>query len=190
MSKRGTNEGSIFRRRDGRWVGSLNLGWEDGKRKRKHFYAATAAEVREQLLKARSDQSRGLPVAVDRQTVEQFLEHWLEHTLKTRAKPRSYESFSTIVKKHINPVIGRIQLDKLTPQQVQSLLDYKRQPFKVKSKKGRETQRSGLSPQTITSIRTVLRSALAQALKWNLVARNVATPSSTLLVSSARRSSH
>ena len=93
-----------------RWVGSLSI-W-DGKTanvfKRKHFYAATAAEVREQLLKARSDQSRGLPVAVERQTVEQFLEHWLEHTLKTRAKPRSYESFSTIVKKHINPVIGRI----------------------------------------------------------------------------------
>jgi hypothetical protein len=66
MAKRGTNEGSIFQRKDGRWVGSLNLGWEDGKRKRRHFYAATAAEVRDELLKARSDQSRGLPVSVER----------------------------------------------------------------------------------------------------------------------------
>src|ERR1039458_10680410 len=82
MSKRGTNEGSIFKRKDGRWVGSLNLGWEDGKRKRKHFYAATAAEVRDELLKARSDQSRGLPVRTERQTVAQFLDHWLKHTLK------------------------------------------------------------------------------------------------------------
>ncbi len=39
MAKRGKNEGSIFQRKDGRWVGSLNLGWEDGKRKRRHFYA-------------------------------------------------------------------------------------------------------------------------------------------------------
>ena len=70
MAKRGTNEGSIFQRKDGRWVGSLNLGWENGKRKRRHFYAASAAEVRDELLKARSDQSHGLPVSVDRQTVK------------------------------------------------------------------------------------------------------------------------
>jgi integrase len=160
MAKRGTNEGSIFRRKDGRWVGSLNMGWEDGKRKRKHFYAATAAEVRDQLLKARSDQSRGLPVAVERQTVEQYLDHWLEHTLKAKAKPRSYESFSTIARLHIKPSLGRIQLHKLAPQHIQKLLD--------------EKSKAGLSPQTVTNIRTVLRSALSQAMKWNLVSRNTA----------------
>ena len=101
--RRGAQEGSIFQRKDGRWVGSLNLGWEDGKRKRRHFYAATAAEVRDELLKARSDQSHGLPVASERQTVAKFLEDWLEHTLKNRAKPRSFESFTTIVNKHIVP---------------------------------------------------------------------------------------
>jgi len=134
MAKRGTNEGSIFRRKDGRWVGSLNLGWEDGKRKRRHFYAATAAAVREELLKARSDQSRGLPVAAERQTVAKFLEGWLEHTLKARAKPRSIESFTAIVNKHIVPALGRIRLDKLTPQQVQALLEKKREPYKQRTK--------------------------------------------------------
>jgi hypothetical protein len=29
MPKRGKKEGSIFQRKDGRWVGSLNLGWKD-----------------------------------------------------------------------------------------------------------------------------------------------------------------
>lgn len=173
--RRGAKEGSIFQRKDGRWVGSLNLGWEDGKRKRRHFYAATAAEVRDQLLKARSDQSRGLPVATDRQTIAQFLESWLEHTLKARAKPRSVESFTVIVRKHIVPAIGRIRLDKLTPQHVQALLEKKRQPYKVKNKAGKEVEKPGLAPQSIASIRTVLRSALGQALKWGLVARNVAT---------------
>jgi integrase len=174
MAKRGTNEGSIFKRKDGRWVGSLNLGWEDGKRKRRHFYAATAAEVRDELLKARSDQSRGLPVRTERQTVSQFLDHWLKHTLKAKAKPRSHESFSAITRLHINPTLGKIQLHKLTPQHVQKLLDEKSQPYKVKKKNGTEETRQGRSPQTIANIRTVLRSALAQALKWGLVARNSA----------------
>jgi integrase len=159
--KRGQNEGSIFQREsDGRWCGVLNLGWENGHRKRKYFYGATAAEVQEQLLKARSDHARGLPVAVERQTIAQYLDQWLEHTLKARAKPRSYESFSTIARLHINPAIGKIQLHKLTPQHIQRLLD--------------EKSKEGLSPQTVTNIRTVFRSALSQAVKWNLVSRNSA----------------
>jgi integrase len=158
--KRGQNEGSIFRRKDGRWCGVLNLGWEDGRRKRKHFYGDTAAEVHEQLLKARSDKSSGLPIAFERQTVAQFLDDLLEHALRARAKPRSYESFSTIVRLHIKPSLGKLQLQKLAPQQIQKLLD--------------EKNTAGLSAQTVTSIRTVLRSALSQAVKWNLVSRNSA----------------
>ena len=81
MSKRGQGEGSIFQREsDGRWCAQLNLGWENGRRKRKYYYGLTAADVQDQLLKARSDHSRGLPVAIERQTVGQYLDHWLEHT--------------------------------------------------------------------------------------------------------------
>lgn len=156
--KRGKNEGSIFQRKDGRWCGVLNIGWENGRRIRKNYYGKTAGHVQEQLLKARSDQSSGLPVAIERQTVQQFLDHWLEHTLKAKAKPRSYESFSTIARLHIKPSIGRIQLHKLAPQHIQRLLD--------------EKSKDGLSAQTVTNIRTVLRSALSQAMKWNLVSRN------------------
>ena len=158
--KRGQNEGSIFQRRDGRWCGVLNVGSNNGRRKRKYFYALTAAHVQEQLLKARSDHSRGLPVAIERQTVGQYLDHWLECTLKAKAKPRSYESFSTITRLHIKPSIGKVQLHKLAPQHIQKLLD--------------EKSKKGLSPQTVTNIRTVLRSALSQAVKWSLVSRNSA----------------
>src|SRR5262249_19691325 len=78
--RRNRGEGSIFQREsDGRWCGVLNLGWNNGRRKRKYFYGTTAAEVQEQLLKARADHARGLPVPVERQTVAQYLEQWLEH---------------------------------------------------------------------------------------------------------------
>lgn len=161
MSKRrNSGEGSVYQRTDGRWCGQVNLGWENGRRRRKFFYGATAGEVQTQLLKARTTLSQGLPVAHERQTVNQFLTHWLEDTVKTFARPRSYESFDAIIRNHIEPAIGRIALDKLGPQHVQNLLSGK--------------LKAGLSPQTAVNIRTVLRSALAQALKWGLVARNVA----------------
>ena len=45
MAKRGNNEGSIYKRADGRWAASLNLGWQNGRRKRKTFYAKTRREA-------------------------------------------------------------------------------------------------------------------------------------------------
>src|SRR3954451_22657330 len=59
MSRRGQNEGSIYRRKDGRWVGSLNVGVTDGKRRRKDFYGKTRREVQEQLTAALRCQQLG-----------------------------------------------------------------------------------------------------------------------------------
>ena len=91
------------------------LGWEGTRRKRKLFYGTTAAEVQEKLLAARADFSKGLPVALERQNVAQFLDHWLESTVRPRVRPRSYESFELIVRCHLKPELGRIRLEKLTP---------------------------------------------------------------------------
>jgi integrase len=160
--RRGRNEGSIFKRRDGRWEAQLDLGWQGGKRRRKYFYAATRSEVQAQLTSAIHHLQRGLPPTQRwRQTVGEHLTHWLETTLKARARPRSYEGFEVIVRRHIAPTLGKVTLQKLGPQDIQSLLDKKLQ--------------DGLAPQTVKHIRTVLRSALNQALRFNLVARNVAT---------------
>jgi integrase len=162
MNKRGAGEGSKieFRSKENRWEAKLSFGFKDGRRQRRSYYGATAAEVREKLLRARSDYANGLPVMLERQTVEQFLADWLERSLKPRAKPRALESFATIARLHIVPKLGRLQLRKLQPQHIQRLLDDK--------------SKQGLSPQTVTNIRTVLRSALAQATKWGLIARNSA----------------
>ena len=49
MGRRGQGEGSIYQRKDGRWVAELDLGWEAGKRKRKPIYGKTRREVQEKL---------------------------------------------------------------------------------------------------------------------------------------------
>lgn len=38
--KRGNGEGSIFKRKDGRWAAAVDLGWLGGKRRRKTVYGA------------------------------------------------------------------------------------------------------------------------------------------------------
>jgi site-specific recombinase XerC len=61
----------------------------------------------------------------------------------------------------LKPALGRYPLSQLAPQHVQALLN--------------EELAAGLSPRTVQYTRAVLRSALNQALKWGLVACNVAT---------------
>ena len=162
MARRGQGEGSIYQRADGRWVGSVTVGYEDGKQKRKYFYAKTRKAVQHKLTKALNDQQQGLPVAFDdRLTVAQFLDDWLENSVKPSVRPRTYTSYEQMVRVHLKPILGHIPVTKLAPQDVQRFINVKLE--------------SGLSARTVEYGRAVLRRALNQALRWGMVPRNVAT---------------
>ena len=160
MSKRGQCEGSIYKRQDGRWVGSLNLGYENGKRRRKYFYGKTRKEVQERLTAALRSHQLGITIPNDRQTVGRFLDRWLTESVKPSVRPLTFETYEVIVRSHIKPELGRIILSKLSPQDVQRLLNNK--------------LASGLSAARVGRIRDVLRNALNKACRWDLLARNVA----------------
>jgi integrase len=161
QGKRGHHEGSIYQRKDGRWVGTIDLGWQNGKRKRKSFYGKKRSEVAAKLTKALNDYQQGLPIAAERTTVGQLLTEWLETTGKRTLRPSTSRSYRMIVRRHLNPHLGRIQLAKLTPAQVQGYLETK--------------LASGLSSRTVAYHHAILRRVLNQAVKWGLIARNVAT---------------
>lgn len=160
MSKRGKNEGTIRKRSDGRWEGRVMLGYRNGKRVRPSFYAKSRGEVQQSIGKAIRDFQQGLPAAPERQSVKNFLERWLEETARPRLRRRTFDGYQQHVRKHIEPCLGHVPLHQLTPQNVQKMI---------------KTQSDvGLSPRTVRYTRAVLRTALNQALKWNLVARNAA----------------
>jgi integrase len=160
MSKRrGRHEGTIFERKDGRWTGALDLGWEQGRRQRKWLYGATRAEVREKLTRALGEVQRGGFVDADeRVTVGAYLDRWLATLSVRRKTARSYGQFVAL---HLKPALGRIRLTKLTPTHLRTLLA--------------EKEQEGLSARTVTLMRDVLRIALNQAVTDGAVPRNVAT---------------
>jgi integrase len=69
--QRGHGEGSLFQRKDGRWVAQITL--EDGRRK--PLYGKTRKEVHEKLQKALYEQKQGTLLIGPQQTVKQYLEH-------------------------------------------------------------------------------------------------------------------
>jgi integrase len=58
-SKRGNGEGSIYRRKDGRWVGQYLVYTAKGPKYR-YIYGKTRADVSKRLTKAMADQDDGL----------------------------------------------------------------------------------------------------------------------------------
>ncbi|MBJ7597163.1 MAG: site-specific integrase [Candidatus Nephthysia bennettiae] len=160
MSRRGRGEGSIYRRQDGRWAATISLGWSGGRRRRKTFYGQTRAEVARALAAALRGQQLGQEPIAERQTVAEFLTSWLARA-RPGLRPRTYEGYVQLVRDHVVPDLGNIRLDRLGPQHLQDLL----------------TRKLGedLSPRTVQYVHAVLRAALGQALRWGLVARNVAS---------------
>lgn len=158
MAKRGNAEGSISKRKDGRWMARLSL--PGGKRK--HLYGATRAEVAQKLAAATRDRDQGLPVLDERETVASFLTTWLEQSVKPSVRPSTYRSYEGHVRMYLIPAIGRIRLARLSPKQVQAMMN--------------DLLARGLSPMTVLHVRATLRSALNLALSWDMVARNAVDP--------------
>ena len=77
-----------------------------------------------------------------------------------RVRPRTYQTYEEVIRLHVTLHIGHVPLVKLTPQKVQAWL-------------GRRAK-ARVSARRCQYARVVLRTALQQAVKWNLVARNSA----------------
>lgn len=159
MGKRGHGEGSIYQRSDGRWAASITL--EGGNRKRKTFYGKTRKEVQEKLRVALNDQKQGTLVTGPKQTLETYLYQWLEDVYKPTVRSSTYVQYKWAIRRHLVPALGNITLQKLTPERVQTF--YAR------------LLEEGLKASTIGVVHAVLHKALENAVRWNLVARNVSS---------------
>src|SRR6266508_4010847 len=159
--RRGHGEGSIHQSKDGRWCAIVDLGWVNGKRKRKYLYGATRKEVADALKVLHRDLAAGVAISTDSQTVKTFLTRWLSEVVSQRNKTRTYEGYERIVELYLTPSLGTIPLGKLGPQHVQRMVN--------------ELVAKGLAPNTIRNVRAVLRRALNQAMRWRLVTYNAAS---------------
>jgi len=154
--RRGSGEGSIYRRKDGRWAASLRL---PGGR-RKTFYGRTRQEVTAKLHQALRAREEGLPLERGRTTVGDWLRRWLEEVARPRLRPSTYRSYADIVRLHLLPSLGNLRLARLSPLEVQALLNRKLE--------------EGLSPRRVQYVHAVLRAALEDAYRFQMVGRNVA----------------
>lgn len=105
----------------------------------------------------------------DRVTLGEYLtEQWLP-LQQSRLRPKTYRSYKSVVELHIVPRIGRIRLGKLQAADIDRFyVDL------LHDGNHRGKTRNGLSPRSVSYVHRVLRKALADAQRKDIVARNVA----------------
>lgn len=160
-ARRGRGEDSIYQREsDGRWIVEIRDGYKpDGKPKIRYFTAKTKQDAQRKHREARIQMAQGLPATNDVQTVSSWLAYWLKHKVQSSKRTTTYEGYESLCRVHIIPALGRKHLAKLTAMDVQAMMT--------------SMIDRGASPTTAKNARAVLRKALNDAMRDDLVGRNV-----------------
>jgi integrase len=123
--------------------------------------ARTRKDVADQLAVLIAKTKAGLPLAVESWTLERFAEHWLTHVVGPRLRPSTLSSYRETLRLHVLPTLGRTNLRSLTPTHVRTLLANK--------------AADGLGARSVQIIHSTLRSMLSEAMREELIERNVVT---------------
>ena len=173
--KRANGEGSIRKRKDGRWEGRYTAGHdpETGKAIYKNVLGRSQAEVKEKLKQAIGEAQALDITKAGKYTVGEWMEVWFQDYAKIKVRPSSHQTYQGYIHNHIRPNIGDIPLEKLTSLDLQKF--YKKllttgRVDRVEAK----GQPKGLSAKTVRNLHQILSSALKLAQEQRLILTNPA----------------
>jgi hypothetical protein len=161
-------KGHLKERSPGHWA--IILDQRDpatGERKRKwHSFEGTKRAAQAECARLITEIKSGVYVQPSRITLAAFFDRWLTH-IKPNVAPRTYERYEQIATKNIAPLLGAKLITALRPIDISGA-------YAKALESGRCNGPGGLSPRTVNHMHRVLYSALDQAERWKLIARNPA----------------
>jgi len=165
VKRRGHGEGSITKRKDGKWQGSVLVGYdpETGKPKRKYFYSDTRKEVQQKIAETALHVHARTFREPSKLTVAEWFTTWLNDYMRLSLRATTWESYQYQVNGHIIPALGHLKIVQLQTAHIQRLYNDKLQGGRLDGKEG------GLTPKSVRYIHTVIHSCLVQAKKEGLL---------------------
>lgn len=160
--------GHIRKRGQNSWAVVLDLGRDaSGKRRQKwHTVKGTKKDADRELSRLLNELDNGSYVEPSRMRFREYLDQWLRDYAQPRVSPKTYERYGQLVR-DIAQELGEHALSQLRPLHIQAF-------YAKQLTEGRKNGKGGLSPQTVLHYHRLLHKALAQAVKWQLLARNPA----------------
>lgn len=172
--KRANGEGSIRKRKDGRWEGRYTAGHDPvtGKQIIKSVLGKTQTEVKEKLKAAIMDVRQTDPLRTEDFTLCQWLQYWLANYGSVYLRPSSLTNYGGFLKNQIaHDPIGGKQLKELTNHDVQFFFNRMRNAGRVQRKES-EKKSAGLSAKSVRNMYFFMSHALDRAVKEKLIRTN------------------
>lgn len=153
--------GSIRKMCEGRFRIAIYLGI-DTNGKRKYYYetihCSNKKEAQKYLTQKLNEIDNGAFIKPVNMTLREYLDEWEENTLKARVRPKTYKSYKQLIELYIKPHLENFKIKDINSLLIQNM--YTAMITK------------GLSPRTVRSTHTVLKNALNQAIKWQIMKTN------------------
>jgi integrase len=94
-----------------------------------------------------------------KETLSQYISKWLEEIASKRVAPRTYQDYKSYMEHHVYPLLGDVLLSQLRPLDVQLLINQLTEKGYIRLAR---------------YVHSILRQALEQAVKWEMISRNPA----------------
>ena len=123
-TRRANGEGSVFQRKDGRWVGNITIGYDDkGQQKKKTVYGHSQAEVAKKLFELSGRIKNNSYELVESKNFGELMLEWLLVFKKSAVSPRTFEGIIRNFKLHIEPQIGNMKIYDIDTFVIQKLIN-------------------------------------------------------------------
>lgn len=149
-------------------------------------YGKTRDEVRGKITELQAQENQGIPIPDTNMNLEDYLMYWLAKVVKVHRRPKTYQGYESVARVHLVPGLGRKKIRTLRAAEVRTWLARVASECQCckhgwdKERREPECCAAGeccqtlLSRRMVQSIHAVLRNALQNAVREELIVRNVA----------------
>ena len=152
MAKRGNNEGSIYKRKNGTWRAQVSVNG-----KRTGFSAETRAECHQWLRKTMDLVDRGMDFKNKDLSLQDYIRQWFKIKRHTIKKKTAYD-YERLIEKYILPALGNVKVKKLSTFGITKFYS--------------DLKEQEVGTRTIQITNNILRSSMKIAVANGLIARN------------------
>lgn len=158
------------RKRGDKWCFVVELPRDEvtGKRRQKWFSGFnTKKEAQQSMIEKLREIQTGLLVDTTEMTVAEYMQYWLENYAKTSTRHTTFNVYVQRTNRYVISMIGRLKLKDLKAMHLQRM-------YADLLRDGAKYRTGGISPMTIRHIHGMMHKALENAVRWQIVPRNVA----------------
>ena len=174
--KRANGEGSLRKRKDGRWEGRYTAGCDPttGKPIHKSVLAKTQSEAKEKLKQAIAEAEKLDMSRAKSYTLGAWIKLWYEVYAEPRLREKTRHYYLNYIDNHIVPELGNTPLEKLTTIQIQKFYNDLQKSGRIQRYTHIKLKDKGLSTRVVRGIHTLLNNCLEQAVAERLLLTNPA----------------